>query len=134
MDLAKLKTEITSDPLTRNYAVMSDVQIAESLNLRNRNTIDRETLSAGDLIASIVRSEWTALSAAEKQYVQLIAMAQTMPLTTTLKTELGNIFPAGSATRANLIALLKRTGSRAEEIGLGGSPTPSDVADAKRLP
>jgi len=56
-----------------------------------------------------------------------------LPLTVTVKQELGAIFPAGSQTRTNLIALLKRDGSRADELGLG-HVTPSHVADARRLP
>jgi hypothetical protein len=80
-----------------------------------------------------VRAEFAALPAADKQYVQLVCQAQTMPLTAALKAELGSVFPAGSATRANLLALLKRPGSRAEELGLG-FVSPSNVADARRLP
>lgn len=131
MDLQALKTELTTDPLSRGYSTMTDEQAAARLNVPDRQP-NRETLDAGSLVASIVRAELAALTANDKDYLRLVAMAQTMPLTVTLKTELGGIFPVGSQTRANLVALLKRTGSRAEELGLG-SVSPSDVADAKRL-
>jgi hypothetical protein len=81
-----------------------------------------------------VLSEYTALSAAQKDYLRLVVSGGTMPLTATVKAELGTIFPAGSATRANFVALLKRPGSRADELNLGGNPTPSIVADGRRLP
>lgn len=130
MNLATLKTEVTTDPLARGYSTMSDEQIADSLNTGNR-TADRDTLTGGMVMSSIVRSEFAALSAADKQYIQLIVSCGEMPITTTLKTEFGAVFGAGTATRTNLVALLKRTGSRAEELGLG-NVTPSNVADAKR--
>lgn len=127
MDLAALKTEIQLPA----YAGKSDVEITDMLSVVMPAKANREALSAGDLVASIVRSEYAALTAGDKQYVQLIAMAQTMPLTATLKTELGAVFPSGSTTRTNLLALLKRPGTRAEELGLG-VVTPSDVANARR--
>lgn len=131
MNLEDLKTEITTDPLGRGYASLGDVEIAASLNRPDRQP-NRDTLDAGLLVASIVRSEYAALGNGEKDYLRLIAMAQTLPLTQTVKVELSAIFPAGSQTRANLVALMKRPGSRAEELGFG-HVTPSDVADAKRL-
>ena len=134
INLAALKTELTTDPLGRGYAVMTDEQAAASLALSDRQA-DRDMLDSALLVASIVRAEYATLSANDKDYVRLVgAVDGPLPLTANLKTQLGAIFPAGSATRANLVALLKRTGSRAEELNLGGSPTPSDVADAKRLP
>lgn len=132
MDLVALKAELTTDPLSRGYAAMSDEQAATNLNTPNRNP-NRETLDSGLLIASIVRSEYVALTANEKDYVRLIAMAQSLPLTQNLKSELGAVFGANTQTRANLLALMVRPGSRAEELGLG-AVTPSDVADARRLP
>lgn len=132
MDLQKLKTELTSDPLNRGYGAMSDEEAAKTFSVLDR-TPNRTDLDGGLLVASIVRSEFAALSAGDKQYVQLVCAADSLPLTATLKSELGAIFPAGSATRTNLLALMKRPGNRAEELDLGGIPTTSDVANARRL-
>lgn len=129
--LAILKTELTTDPLGR-YAGLDDAQAAERLNVPDRTT-DRDTLHSGELIASIVSAEYTALTANQKDYVRLVAMAESLPITGTLRSELGGIFPAGSQTRGNLVALLRAPGSRARELGLP-PVTPSDVADARRLP
>ena len=131
MDLQALKTELTTDPLARGYPGMGDEAAANSLNVRDRQA-NRDALDSGSLIAAIVRSEYTLLTAIEKDYLRLIALAPSMPLTATVKTELSAIFPAGSATRANLIALLKQPASRGEELGLG-FVTPSDVANARRM-
>ena len=131
MDLLALKNELTTDPLGRGYSGMTDEAAADSLNTPNRQP-DREALDSGLLVASIVRSEYDALAAAAKDYLRLVALAQSLPLTVTLKGELGAIFGPGTQTRANLLALLKRSGSRAEELGLG-FVTPSHVAGARRL-
>lgn len=130
MDLIALKTEITTDPVALGYAGKTDEAIADLLNRQNR-TPNRDSISGGMIAANVIKSEYAALSAADKAYFNMLIPAVDMPLTTTLKTELAALFPAGSATRTNLAAAVKRTGSRAEELGLG-RVTPSDVADAKR--
>lgn len=126
MDLTALKTELGN----AQYANKGDEEIAAMLSVVNRQA-NRDSLTGGELAASISRSDFTALTAADKQYVQMLVTAATLPTTATLKTELGAIFPAGSTTRAALVALLKRPGTRAEELGLG-AVTPSDVANARR--
>lgn len=128
--LQTLRTELTADPLSRNYSSMSDEAAADSLNAPTRQA-DRESLDAGLLAASFVRSEYNTLAANDKQYLAAVLATGSLPLTDNLKTQLGALFPAGSTTRANLLALLKRTGSRAEELGLP-RVTPSDAADARR--
>lgn len=132
MDLQALKAELTAGhPGTGPYSSDDEVA-ANQLNAPNRQP-NRDTLDSGLLVASIVRTEYDALTAPAKDYLRLIAMAQTLPLTPTLKTELAGIFGVGTTTRANLVALLKRPGSRAEELGLG-LVNASNVADARRLP
>lgn len=135
MDLAKLKTELTTDPLSRGYATKTDEQAAATFAINDRQP-NRDSLDTGLLAASLTRADLgnAAVTANDKDYLRIVVSAGTLPLTATIKTELGAIFPAGSTTRANLLALMKRPGNRAEELNLGGIPTASDVADAKRLP
>lgn len=130
MNLATLKTELTTDPLARGYAGMSDEAAAASLNAQDR-TPSRDSLTGGELAASVVKAEYSALSAADKAYFNMLVPSASLPLTATLKSELGTLFSAGTATRTNLVALLKRTGTRGEELGIG-YVTPSDIANAKR--
>lgn len=133
MDLGQLKQEITTDPASLGYAGKDDEQIADLLN-RPTRTAPRESVDGGTLAASIVFSEYAALTAPQRQYVDMVVTAGTLPWTANLKQQLGALFAAGTQTRQNLVALQTRTGaSRGEELGLG-RVTPSDVADAKRLP
>jgi len=132
MDLQALKNELTADPLARGYSGMSDEEAAASLNANGRQ-VDRTSITGGEIAASLVRAELAALTAGEQNYVRALIGADSIPLTANFKTEVGAVFGAGTATRANIIALLKRSGSRADELGLG-HVTESDIADAKRLP
>lgn len=131
MDLVALKTELDTDPLGRGYSAMTDEQAADSLNAPVRD-VDRVEFSGGMLAACITPADWTALSNGGKEAVKLYCAAGPMPMTSNLKAVLAGLFGAGTQTRTNLIALMKRGGSRAEELGLG-RVTPSNVADARRL-
>lgn len=130
MDLVALKNEIQNDPQSIGYSGKSHEDIAKLLNRPVRN-VDRDTISGGQIAACLVKADWTALSAADKNYLQVFIAAQDMPLTIQLKNELGGLFGVGTGTRTNLLAMLKQSGSRAKELGLG-SVTTSDVADALR--
>lgn len=132
INLQALKDELTNDPLARGYAGMDDVQVADSLAVQDRQP-NRETLTASMLMGALDEGEYNSLVARGKTYWGLLIQAQTVPLTDIVKTTLSALFPNPSTTRTNLLALLKRTGTRAEELGLGGQPTPSDVANARRL-
>ena len=133
MDLQALKSELTADPLGRGYSGMSDEAAAESLNTRDREQ-DRDAISGGDVAACVTLADFTAsgITNVQRQWLQLLSSASSLTATAHLKASLRALFPQGSDTRSNLVALLKRTGSRAEELGLG-NVTPSHVADARRL-
>lgn len=130
MDLIALKNEIQNDPTSRGYSGKTHEEIAELINRPVRN-VDRSEISGGQIAACLVKADWTALSAADKNYLQVFISAQDMPLTVQLKNEFGGLFGIGTQTRVNLLAMLKRSGSRAEELQLG-SVTTSDVANALR--
>lgn len=131
--LAALDAELTAGhPTTGPYAADDEIA-AGQLNAPNRQP-NREATDAGTLVAAIVRAEYDALTTAQKDYLRLVISAgSAIPLTATLKTNLGALFPNPSGTRTNFLALQQRPGSRAEELGLG-RVTESDVADARRLP
>lgn len=131
MNLQDLKTELTTDPLARGYALMSDEQAANSLNTRDRQP-DRESIDGGSIVAGIVLAEYAVLTASQKDYLRLVCAASSIPIVQNFRREISDIFAQGTESRGNLRALLKRTGSRAEELGLG-TVTPSHVAKAKAL-
>lgn len=121
MDIAVLATELTTDPLGRGYAGMSDAQAAASLNTANRDGPDRDVIPSYELINATVPAEWAALSAAEKQRYQTITGAGMVDISNTnVRSSLAAMFTAGTTTRTNMLAL--RAGpqiSRATELGLG---------------
>lgn len=132
MNLQALKQELILDPLGRGYSSLSDEAAAATFSILDRS-VNRDALDGGLLVSCIVRAEFSALTAGDKDYLHLIAATATpIPLTAGFKAEVGAVFGAGTATRANLLAAVKRAGNRAEELNLGRVPTTSDIADAKR--
>ena len=132
MDLAALKTEITGDPAAIGYAAANGDHdsIAKLLN-RPQRTIDAESLSSGVLVSCIDKTEFAALSAADKAYLNLFVTAGDVPMTANVRQALRSLFPAQGETRTKINQATRRTGSRAEELGFG-RVTESDVADALR--
>lgn len=130
MDLAALKAEITSDPAAIGYAGKSHEEIAVLVN-RPQRTIDAEALSSGVLVSCIDKTEFTALSSADKAYLNLFVTAGDVPMSQNVRQALRALFPVGSETRTKINQATRRTGSRAEELGFG-RVTESDVADALR--
>jgi len=132
MDLVALKTEITTDPAAVGYtdAKGDHVAIAKLMNKPGRS-IDSETLSSGVLVSCLDKTEFTALSAPDKAYLNLFVTAGTVPMTAEVRQTLRAMFPAGSSTRKNINAATRRDASRAEELGFG-RVTESDIADALR--
>lgn len=132
MDLVVLKSELTGDPAAIGYAAANGDHeaIAKLLN-RPHRTIDAETLSSGALVSCLDKTEFAALSAADKAYLNLFVTAGNVPMSANVRQALRGLFPAGSETRNRINAAIRRAGSRAEELGLG-RVTESDVADALR--
>ena len=132
MDLVALKTELTTDPESIGYAAANGdhVAVARMLNKPGRS-IDGEKLSSGVLVSCLDKTEFTALSAPDKAYMNLFVTAGDVPMTQEIRQSLRQLFPAGSKTRTNINQATKRDGSRAEELGFG-RVTESNVADALR--
>jgi hypothetical protein len=130
IDLVKLKVEITNNPA--RYQGLDDEGIAALLAVVDQD-VPRENMDGGLLVSCISKAEFTALPAADKEYVRLIASTATpIPITAAFKAELVAVFGAGP-TKNRLVAAASRKGTRAELLSLGGQPTASDVANAKRL-
>lgn len=117
--LAILKTELTVDPIVRNYSAMTDAQVVTSLQTVNR-TPNRKIIPAREVIEATVAAEWAALNAAEKQRYQTITGAGDIDVEgTNTRAAFLAMFGAGTQTRTNLAAL--QTGpavSREKELGL----------------
>lgn len=130
-NLQALADEIKNDPISRNYSAMGDEEVAKTFTIVDREA-NRDIISSAMIMAAIVREEFSLLKDTDRQYLQLLLTIPNVPLSNLLKSELISLF-GDSQTTNNLVAILKRQGTRTDELGLGGPVTPSDVADARRL-
>jgi hypothetical protein len=130
MDLVALKSELTADPAGIGYAGKSHEDQSILINKPQR-TIDAEAIDGGVLVSCLDKTEFAALSAPDKAYLNLFVTAGDVPVSTNVRQALRALFPADSETRRRINAATRRNGSRAEELGLG-RVTESDVADALR--
>lgn len=141
IDYAALKTELQTDPQTMGYAPLiadgSDNQLAALLNALTgpgAGAVDRDILPAYEIVDAVVQAEYDPLTAAQKQQLLLITGAGQVNIrATNTRAALAAMFGPGTTTRANMLALQTRTGSRAEVLfGIGTVITADDVAIALR--
>jgi len=134
MDYIALKNEILTDPKALGYIGKEDYQIADLLNTigLGGGVINRGVIPSYEVINATVPTEWALLTAAEKQRYQTITGAgQIDSSNVNVRATFQAMFAAGTQTRANLVALLTRSCSRAEALGFG-SVNHLDIAKALR--
>ena len=140
MDYLILKNEITLNPKSLGYSehvlTGNDGAIAEILNTVgvSSETVPKEVVNSVEIVNALIYSEWVALTADQKHYLDtIISAGQVDPANGNIKTAFGTIFGAGTATRTNLNAIGIRPASRAEILfGRGASVSSIDVAIALR--
>lgn len=135
MNLIALKTELTSDPLTRGYAGMDEFAAAVALNTANRS-VPVDYLTSAQVFECLDVAEFNGLSTANKARVDRIlglggAIKCSAP--SNARDEMLAIFGAATNTRARLAAATSKTVSRGVELGLG-FVEPRDVRDARTIP
>lgn len=117
MDLAKLKAEITDDPVGLGYSGKTDEQVCDLLNSKTRSK-HVELLTPTQILNAVVYSEWTVKTATQQQAIwNLLGMGALNPwgVEASIFT---TVFGAGSQTIAALAALRVQAISRAEELGI----------------
>jgi hypothetical protein len=140
MDFAALKTELQTDPAALGYAPLLAVQdwtgLAAKVNALHAGfTIAPGLVASYRIVGAIVKAEFDALAAADKTYLNFIVQPPDVDVSQTsqVRTALGGLFGAGTATRSNLVALASRPGRRAEELfGLDVKVTVEDCIRAIR--
>jgi hypothetical protein len=140
IDYVALKTEIQTDPKSLGYAPFmtagSDWQIANLLNTQGASNekVNQRALAPGDVFGAIVPSEWAVVSADNKLLIQIAFSLNAIDLNNAnIRALFSQAFGVGSTTRANIVALVQRSASRAEALfGVGTFITPDDVAKALR--
>lgn len=141
LNLTALKAELQNDPTSRGYAAPLtaglDNAVADLLNaVRQGAQIGRTLVHAHEFVNAIVPSEYVALSQAQRDYLVLVASAGEVQLAGGgVRTALGTLFGAGTATRTAFAALQDRPATRAEELfGDGVFITADHIAATRRLP
>lgn len=131
MDIGILKTELTTDPLSRGYSGMTDLAAATDLNAAYRSR-NRTSMTASEVVNAVNVAEYTALDAANKQLLwNIVHMGELNPfgVEATLITA---IFGGGSNTIAALAVARVEAISRAVELGLPAIRE-GDVAKARSV-
>lgn len=131
MDLVALKSELTSDPAGIGYAGKSHEDQAVLINKPQR-TVNREQFSGADLASCLDPVEFAALTAVQRTWLQMLTTANGMlTLYASLRQDIRAVLSTATKSLAKFNQTINRSGSRAEELGLGAVTT-SDVADALR--
>ena len=119
MAIAKLKTEITDDPLGRGYAGMTDAEIAISLNTANRE-VNKTLMTASEVLNAIDITEWNALTDAAQQKIwDVLHIGEINPFGVEATIFIA-VFGGGSDTITALAVARIIYISRVSELGLSG--------------
>ena len=130
-DIAKLKTEIDTDPLGRGYAGMTDAQVADSGNVADRE-VNKTSMAATEVLNTVVVAEYNALTTDNKTlFWNVLAIGDLNPFGIEAAL-LTSIFGSGSATIIALAAKRKHLVTRWAEIGAGVTYA-GDIAQARAL-
>ena len=137
--IAALTTEINTDPTSLGLVALkasgSHAGIADALNLRRATiSVFRDNIESWEIAAALVKTDWDALSAGDKQlFAALLAAGRIDATSASMRTIMTSMFPGGSVTLTNLAGVASRQGSRSEQLwGTGASVSPADVSAALR--
>lgn len=139
IDLQALKTELATDPEGLGYENGlnddSDAKDAELLNQpRPTIQVNRTAIPMGEVYGEVDwDDEWVNLTDVKRAAFRQITSTDSLNVSSQhIRDAFVTIFGSGSATLANLQAILTRDGSRLEELfGAGSRVTPSEVAKAR---
>jgi hypothetical protein len=136
-----LVNELTTDPLGRGYAGMTDQQAADSLNTRNR-TRNKARMTGAEIFENTNPAEFNALPEGADQagkatrnkkseWLSFCGIEGVDPFGPAVQFVI-NVFGSGSVTVSNLSAARVETVSRAVELGIAPVPVkPGHVQEAR---
>lgn len=133
IDLAALKAELQLPAYAANIAAGAMGAVSAQLNaVSGTIDIDRGVLEAYEVVNATDSTEWALLLPTEKQrYQTIVGAGKVDSKNANVRAAFLAMFGAGTATRAALIAMLTRKGSRAEQL-LGTSVSYDDITRALR--
>lgn len=120
---AALKTELTTDPLGLGYVGKTDEECADLLNIAapdNTNPekrVSRDSVDSWEIVGATVYGEYVSLTATQRDlYGAVVSCGRVNPQNGNIRTIFGQLFGAGTTTRAQLNDLQYRGSSRAEKL------------------
>lgn len=132
--LVALASEINTDPKALAYAGKNNVQVAAILNTVGASA---EKVRAGIVAVQVLLNaidgvELDALTTGKKMTLQIYFSGGSVDTNNdNVRAGIGSVFAAGTASRANLLAAVDRSGSRAEVLfGSGAIVQPWEVGRA----
>lgn len=124
--LAVLRTELQTDPLGLGYATpIAEGAYQTVADLCNNPPAGQTAhvylpIASPSVVAAIAKAEWLALTPDDRAWLSFVVAQPIVDATVVqLRTDLGALFPAGSQSRSNLLALSQRLATRAEALGVG---------------
>lgn len=119
MNIALLADELADDPLSRDYASMTDADAAADLNTAYRSR-NRAQMSGDEIFQQTDDAEFAALTDTKKDlWVGFTGKDAIDPFAQNNVDFVVWVFGSGSATVSSLSAARVEAISRAEELGLG---------------
>lgn len=118
MNYGPLRDEVINDPLGRGYSGMTNKQVVKDLEKKYR-TRNISSFSGSFVLNRIKKSEYDALSDADKDKVWQILHLNSINTFGVEAALFVDIFGAGSTTINNLSGARTESISRASELGLG---------------
>lgn len=129
MSMEALITEIQTDLLERGYSLMTNQQLTDNLNTKDRDQ-NRDSLTGNEMFTSTDATEFAALSDAKKDLWVSWCNADRDPFNSSNIAFVDFIFGGGSATAGTLASIRIDQISRGQEIGFGDVKE-RDVARAR---
>lgn len=130
INLRRLKDEIANDPLSRGYFGMTDAEVADDLNTKNRSR-NRDTMSGLEVLGEVTNPELDALSDANLQILVSLTSAEDIDPFGPAARIIRKIFGAGSNTLAALAVARVEQVSRAVELDIGNRVREGHVQQAR---
>ena len=119
-DLQALKDEVNNDPAGRGYAAVLE-NIDELVALINEDigasfTIDIEDLNVSEVAEAVDVTEYGSLAEYDKEWIKMLINKDEEVMLMPYRSKFLSVFPGGGDTRTAVVALLNRSGSRAEVL------------------
>ena len=139
--LQTLKTELDTDPASLRYSTQDDAQVSDTIHSleTGQTVLDDNEITVQELFELFDMTEYetaVAMQTKSNTLTHLLTMVHVKLGSANIRTALVQVFGANSQTIRNLDPKRSRVADRAEVVFAPDRVrvTPSDVANARRLP